>query len=94
MGRLIENVYYSMKKVIPLTEKEFHAELREYIQSLWNIAPEVRQSASVYIPYSAILLKYIPDIDNLTKEHPQWMLDCRDIFADKLKLYSLDYTEL
>ena len=39
-------------------------------------------------------VKYIPDIENLTKEHPQWMYDCRDIFANKLKLYRLDYSEI
>ena len=56
---------------------------QNYIDSLWNIAPEVRRSSHTYIPYFNIMSKYIPNITELKDSDPEWWFECRDIFCDK-----------
>jgi hypothetical protein len=82
MSRMIEDVYKSMFIIIPETEIDLHKELKKFISSLFYKAPEFRTSTEVYIIYFNILLKYIPKYFNLNDNDPQWMLKCRDIFAN------------
>ena len=82
MSRMIDNVYKSMFIVIPDSEIELHKELKKFISSLLYKAPEFRTSTEVYIIYFNILLKYIPKYFSLSDSDPQWMLECRDIFAN------------
>ncbi len=79
MTRLIEEVYKQIDTKIPESEIQFRTELKKYVESLWNKAPEVRMGPEVYIPFIAILEKYInPHAENL----PQWQLDIINIFND------------
>jgi hypothetical protein len=82
MARMIDNVYKSMVIIIPDSEIELHKELKKFISSLFYKAPEFRTSTEIYIIYFNILLKYIPKYFILNDNDPQWMLKCRDIFAD------------
>jgi len=79
--RDIEDVYKLMIIKIPCSEKEFKLELKKYINSLWNKAPEVRTGSYAFISYYEIMLKYIPNYHNLTNNDHKWMFVCRDIFA-------------
>ena len=79
--RDIEDVYKLMITKIPCSEKEFKLELKKYINSLWNKAPEVRTGSYAFISYYEIMLKYIPNYHNLTNNDHKWMFVCRDIFA-------------
>ena len=81
--RLINDVHKKMIIKIPDSEKEFKSELEEYIESIWNIAPEIKTGPHTYIPYFNIIIKYIPNYHNLTQDDPKWMFDCRDIFSGK-----------
>jgi len=83
MGRFIEDVHKKILEQIPANQKEFREELQNYIDSLWNIAPEVRKSSHTYIPYFNIMFKFIPNITDLKDSDPEWWFECRDIFCDK-----------
>ena len=83
MGRFIEDVHKKILEQIPTNQTEFREELQNYIDSLWNIAPEVRRSSHTYIPYFNIMSKYIPNITELKDSDPEWWFECRDIFCDK-----------
>ncbi len=83
MGRFIEDVHKKILEQIPTNQTEFREELQNYIDSLWNIAPEVRRSSHTYIPYFNIMVKYIPNITELKDSDPEWWFECRDIFCDK-----------
>ena len=83
MGRFIEDVHKKILEQIPSNQIEFREELQNYIDSLWNIAPEVRRSSHTYIPYFNIMSKYIPNITELKDSDPEWWFECRDIFCDK-----------
>ena len=66
MTRLIEDVHEKIYKLIPLEQVELRRELDTFIQTLWNIAPEVRSGPEAYIPYASILSKWInPNAENL-----------------------------
>jgi hypothetical protein len=82
MPRMIDNVYKNMFIIIPDSEIELHKELKKFISSLIYKAPEFKTSTEVYTIYFNILLKYIPKYFILNDSDPQWMLKCRDIFAD------------
>ena len=76
--RSISSVYQQILKVIPSEEIELRKELSEYIDGLWNIAPEAMCDSNVFIPFANILSKHIrslePGVD-------QWKFDVRDIFS-------------
>ena len=82
MGRCIDDVHKRILEVIPHSETELIHALESYIQSIWNKAPEVRTTAEVFIPYYLLLLEYIPQLDMLGKDSPEWCIKCRDIFCD------------
>lgn len=82
MGRFIENVHQKIMEIIPENEKDFRKELSDYIESIWNKAPEVRQSSESFIPYYLILSKYIPNYTELNETDPDWWIKTRDIFSD------------
>lgn len=82
MSRYIDDVHKKIYDAIPSSEIEFRNELKEYIESIWNKAPEVRKSSETYIPYYLILKKYIPDLENLSSSEPIWHVKCRNIFCN------------
>jgi hypothetical protein len=78
--RDIVDVYNKINFIIPNDYVEFKKELKNYIDSLWNKAPEVLRSAETYIPFSYILMKYIPNICDLTTDEPSWKFNVKNIF--------------
>lgn len=72
--RDIVNVHSQIYAIIPKENEEFREELEEFINSTWNLAPEVRSGPEVYIPYTNILYKYIPN------PNCDWQIKVRDIF--------------
>lgn len=87
MSRLIEDVYNKIIIKIPDSEIEMKAELKIFINSLWNKAPEVRTGPEVFIPFVNILSRYIDSNDlNLTG----WKKEVVNIFNDK-KEYMEDF---
>jgi hypothetical protein len=77
MGRLIEEVNKKIYKAIPVEQIEFRSELRNYVETLWNKAPEVRSGPDVYLQYASILAKWIdPHGENLKP----WEKNIIDIF--------------
>jgi hypothetical protein len=74
--RDIEDVHKKIMLVIPDQYNELKNDLHKYISSLWNLAPELRNSRFTYIPYQNILLKYL-DSDELDKI---WTVQVQNIF--------------
>ena len=78
--RDIINVYNKIIYIIPNNYTEFKEELKNYIDSLWNKAPEVRSSSETYIPFRYILIKHISNITDLEDDEPSWIFDVKNIF--------------
>ncbi len=77
MGRLIEDVHKQIYRIIPLDKIELRGNLRAYVDSLWNKAPEVRSGPEVYLPYASILSAWIdPHGENLA----DWEIQVIKIF--------------
>jgi hypothetical protein len=81
--RDIIDVYEKINEVIPLKCNKFKKELKNYIDSLWNQAQEVRMSSHTFIPFANILIKHIPNILHLSNEDERWKFNVRDIFNGK-----------
>jgi len=79
-------VYEQIVTVIPETEYELINELENFVKSLCNIAPEIRYTREVYIPFCNILQKHIPMIVNLNNNDEKWKFEVRDIFSNKKNL--------
>jgi len=79
--RNIKDVHKLMFEKIPDSEIKFKSELKKYIESLCNKAPELGTYPDVFMSYYIIMLNYIPNYHNLTNDDPKWMFKCRDIFA-------------
>lgn len=78
--RDIVEVYNKIIKVIPDDQVKLKSSLKEFIDLLWNQAPEIRKGPETFIPFSNILLNYIPNILELNHNEPRWKFDVRDIF--------------
>lgn len=78
--RDIVDVYNQIIKIIPNDEVELKSLLKEFIDSLWNKAPEVRRGPETFVPFGNILINNIPNILELTHDEPRWKFDVRDIF--------------
>ena len=77
MSRPIEQVYKLIIEQIPQDQIKLKLELEQFIESIWNKAPEVRSSGEVYLPFANILSKYIaPHEPNLSG----WKKKVVDIF--------------
>ncbi len=77
MGRLIEEVHQQIYRAIPFDQIQLRNELRTYVETLWNKAPEVRAGPEVYLPYASILAKWIdPHSENIKP----WQKNIIDIF--------------
>jgi hypothetical protein len=77
MGRLIEEVNKKIYRAIPVEQIKFRKELLNYMETLWNKAPEVRSGPDVYMQYASILAKWIdPHCENLKP----WEKNIIDIF--------------
>ena len=72
--RSIIEVIQKMLNLIPLSETKLISELTEYRNSLWNRAPEVRDSAECWIPLQNIMNSNIREIDM------NWKIDIVHIF--------------
>ena len=59
MGRLIEKVIDKMLEVIPVTERKLIQDLKDYRESLWNKAPEVRSGPECFLPLQRLLCKHV-----------------------------------
>ena len=78
--RDIVDVYDKIIKVIPDENTEFKNELKKYVKTLWNKAPEVRRGPETFMPFANILLTYVPNILNLTHNDPRWQFDVLAIY--------------
>jgi hypothetical protein len=82
--RDIVDVYKKIDEIIPFDYIEFKQSLKYYIENyIWNKAPEVRRSKETHIPFLNILLKYIPNLFELTDCDPIWKFYVRNIFSGK-----------
>jgi hypothetical protein len=64
-------VIRQLVQVIPENEREYSGlvqELKEYADGLWNIAPELLETAVYWRPLAKILGKHIEEIDTEWKE--------------------------
>jgi hypothetical protein len=82
--RDIVDVYNKIIKIIPDDKIELKSLLKEFIDSIWNKAPEVRRGPETFVPFGNILINYIPNILELTHDEPRWKFDVRDIFEGNL----------
>lgn len=81
--RDIVDVYEQIAKEIPEEHNKLKLLLKNYIESLWNIAPEVRTSRDVYFPFAKIMENYVfsfPSIDE------KWILSIQKIFRGDLEI--------
>jgi hypothetical protein len=78
--RDIIDVHLQIYNVIPEENIEFKNELKKYINSILNIAPECRISARTYVGYSIILSKYIQDVN---ENDSNWKNQVINIFSGK-----------
>jgi hypothetical protein len=74
--RDIEDVHKKIIAIIPDENKDLKNELNEFIDSIWNLAPELRKSGYTFLPYQNILLKHL-DHDNLNNV---WKPQIKHIF--------------
>ena len=81
--RDIYDVYEIINSYIPFEYNELKKDLKNYIDSIWNQAPEVRRSSETYIPFANILIKYIPNISCLEPNDDKWKFNIKDIFEGK-----------
>ena len=81
--RDIIDVYAQIDAAIPDEYVELKRDLKTFIDSIWNLAPEVRRGPSVYLPFADIVVEHIPTIRALDKTEPVWKYNVRDIFAGK-----------
>jgi hypothetical protein len=90
MVRLIEDVHKQIYRIIPVDKIELRGDLRAYVDSLWNKAPEVRSGREVYLPYASILSTWIdPHGENLA----DWEIQVIKIFNGENKENINDYEE-
>ena len=83
VARDIIDVYDRINSVITDDQINIKLALKSYINSIWNLAPEVRKGPEAYIPFQNILMINIPNIVNLTDDDPKWIIMVRDIFCNK-----------
>lgn len=88
MGKLrdIVDVYKKIDEIIPSDNIEFKQKLNDFIDSIFNLAPEVRRSKETYIPFLNILIKYIPNLFELAYDEPIWKFYVKNIFSGKTNL--------
>ena len=70
-SRSVVVVIHQLINVIPNNENEYSGlvqELKEYADGLWNIAPELLETAAYWRPLAKILGKHITEIDTEWKE--------------------------
>ena len=78
--RDIIEVYNKIIDIIPDDQVEVKSLLNEFIDSLWNKAPEIRRGPETFVPFGNILINNIPNILELNHSEPRWKFDVRDIF--------------
>lgn len=61
--RDIEYVHNQIIFYIPDEKVELKNSLNNYIDSIWNLAPEIRKSAGGFVPYINILVKHLNEND-------------------------------
>ena len=81
--RDIIDVYAQIDAAIPDEYVELKRDLKTFIDSIWNLAPEVRRGPSVYLPFADIVVEHIPTIRALDNAEPVWKYNVRDIFTGK-----------
>jgi len=77
--RDIEDVHKKIIAIIPDENKELKDELNKFIESIWNLAPELRKSGYTFFPYQNILLKHLHDNDDDNLNNV-WKHQMQDIF--------------
>jgi hypothetical protein len=78
LPRDIIDVYKEIDKHIPHEYEELKKELKDFIQNLWNKAPEVRKCGDTYVEFAEILKFYITDYNE------NWVIIIKDIFNGKI----------
>jgi hypothetical protein len=79
--RDILDVYEQITKEIPEQHNELKLTLKTYIESLWNIAPEIRTSRNVYVPFATIMENYVFTLPTTNEE---WVTTIQKIFRGDL----------
>jgi hypothetical protein len=76
-SRSVIDVTRAILKVIPNKEEKLIDELKKYINSLWNQAPEILSSSELWLPVCIILNNNIENIDN------EWKIQVKKIFNNE-----------
>ena len=77
MSRSIITVSNQMLKVIPLEQVELRNDIQTYIDSIWNLAPEMLCDGPRFTTVQNILTRHIR---NATQDSEEWILALIKIF--------------
>jgi hypothetical protein len=66
--RHIDEVVIQLLALIPETETQLIAKIKDYDKELWNQAPELRNNHIFWVALAHTLQENIPDIDTPWKE--------------------------
>jgi hypothetical protein len=76
-NRDVIKVIEELNKFIPDSEETLKYELNNYLQSLWNKAPEVLRTSYCWEPLIKILNKFIPNLSE------NWHFQIQKIISNK-----------
>lgn len=62
-ARDVGNIVPILLKIIPKDQIELIEELTEYVNNLWNKAPEIRRSTECWYPLGNILSRHVVILD-------------------------------
>ena len=68
MERSVDKVLEKIILLVPEEEEKIKRALSEYLESLWNKAPEVRRSAECWVPLQQLLGSHISSFDEEWKQ--------------------------
>ena len=68
MERSVDKVLKKIIELVPEEEEKIKTALNEYLDSLWNKAPEVRRSFECWYPLQKILSSQISTFDKEWKQ--------------------------
>jgi hypothetical protein len=68
MERSVDKVLEKIIRLVPEEEEKIKKVLNDYLESLWNKAPEVRRGPECWVPLQKLLTSYIPSFDKEWKQ--------------------------
>ena len=68
MERSVDKVLEKIIILVPEEEEKIKRALNDYLESLWNKAPEVRRGPECWVPLQQLLGSYITSFDEEWKQ--------------------------